>query len=169
MNLYYNHTRNIVIIFTILSYSCNSSDNDLKIHYPPGGYDFSKNITDTNFYHYPLIGKISRRDSFYIAYDDGYFFRLFKEPNISLQPADKTIFRLACGGRYDCYVISLTEDKIIVKETKDIYWPEIDPDKLTETERKHWLILRREFPLDEVKPFERVAAPSRLPISLMNQ
>ena len=159
MKLNSNYTKNILIFCLLIVCGCSNDDHEITIAYPPGGYQFAKEITDKDFYHYPLIGKISRRDSFYIAYDDGYFFRLFKEPNISLRPAAKPIFRLACSGRYDCYVISLTEDKIIVKETKDVYWPEIDLDKLTETERKHWRILRREFPLDEVKPFERVAAP----------
>jgi len=166
MNLDHNHIRNIFICLTIFGYSCGNADNDLKIDYPQGGYEFSKNISDTNFYHYPLIGKISRRDSFYIAYDDGYLYNLFKEPNISLHPATQTIIRLACSGRYNCYIISLTEEKIIVKETKSIYWPEIDPDMLTEIERKHWRILRREFPLDEVKPFDTIPPPPPPPDEL---
>lgn len=164
MNLHNNHIRNIFIPLITLNFSCSNIDNDLKIDYPPGGYEFTKEITDKDFYHYPLIGKISRRDSFYIAYDDGYFFRLFKEPNISLQPADKPIFRLACQGNYEAYIISLFEDKIIVKKSKEIYWPEIDTDKLTQIEFKHWHILRREFPLDEIKPFEKFAAPLPPPI-----
>ena len=163
MKIPHKNIWNVFISLTILIYSCTNADSDLKIDYPPGGYEFSKNITNKDFYHYPLIGKISRRDSFNIAYNDAYFFHLFKEPNISLQPADKTIFRLICKSNTSSHIISLTEDKIIVKKSNEIYWPQIDPDKLTEIERKHWDILKKDFPIDEVKSFEVAAAPLPTP------
>ena len=153
MNFHHNYTRNILIIFTALIYSCSNTDNDLKIDYPPGGYEFSKNITNKDFYCYPLIDKVSRRDSFIIAYHDAYFFHLFKEPNISLKPSRKAMFRLTYKGFDTSYVITLTEDEMIVKIGNGRYWRELDFSKLNEIENKHYQILRRDFPLDEPRSY----------------
>jgi len=154
----------LFISFILFTSACNERNNT---DHPSGGYEFSKHITDKEFYHYPLIGKISRRDSFDIAYADGYFFRSFKEPNISLQPADTPIFRLAFKGNYYSYIISLTEYAIVVKMNySGRYWPEVDTDKLTETERWHFNILRKEFPLDEARPYDVPPAPPPPPDQL---
>lgn len=156
----------LLILFSIILFSCNSH-TDINIDYPSGGFDFSKNITNKDFYHYPLIGKISRKDSFDIAYYDTYFFNLFKESNISLKPSSKPIFRLSCMDNIASYIISLTEDEIIVKtNVSGRYWPDVDADKLTVTERKHLNILRREFPLDEARSPDILPAPPPPPDQL---
>ncbi len=159
MNLHHSYTGNFLIILIFLSFSCNNADNEPKIDYPPGGYEFSKNITNKDFYHYPLIGKISRRDSFSITYWDGYFFGLYKEPNISLNPSPDAIFRLSHKGRFHSFIITLTEDEIRVKVSKDYVWPEVDTDKLTQLEQRHFGILHYRFPLDEAKPGDTIPPP----------
>ena len=141
----------LLLLFYIALYSCNNHSN-LNIEYPSGGYEFSKTITNKNFYCYPLIGKISRRDSFYIAYRNAYFFQIFNEQNISLRPSPKVIFRLVYKDGFDTsYIISLTEDEIILKIGSGRYWPKLDFDKLTNIEQIHYRILRTEYPLDEAK------------------
>ncbi len=57
MNLNHNYIRNVFISLTILSYNCGNADNDLKIDYPPGGYEFSKNITNKFFFTTRLLVK----------------------------------------------------------------------------------------------------------------
>ena len=141
----------LLFFFLISLISCdNRADADIK--YPKGGYEFSKNINDENFYFYPLVGKISRRDSFWYAYSHGYDFQLFKEDNISLRPSPKTIIRMAYQGNWDCYMITLTEDEIIVKTGIGSYVRRIDRNKLTEIEKIHFQILRVYYPLDEALP-----------------
>jgi len=145
------------ILLTLVLFGCNSQP-ELNIEYPPGGYEFSKNISNKDFYCYPLIDKITRRDSFYLAYYDAYYFRLFEEPNLSVEPSQKAIFRLTYKGD-PAYIINLTEDELTLKTGIGRYWPEIDLDKLTEKERKHYQILRREYPLDEARPQSPPAPP----------
>lgn len=141
----------LLIFFSINLFSCNNRA-DADINYPEGGYEFSKNITDTSFYFYPLIGKISRRDSFWYAYSDNYIFQLFKEDNISLRPSPKTIIRMAYRGNWDCYMITLTEEEIIVKTGIGSYNRKINRNLLTEIEKIHFGILKAYYPLDEAPP-----------------
>jgi hypothetical protein len=150
-NLIVSTKLGLLLLFTITLISCNNlADADIK--YPEGGYEFSKNITDESFYFYPLIGKISRRDSFWYAYSDNYMFQLFKEYNISLRPSPKTIIRMAYQGRFDCYMITLTEEEIIVKTGLGSTFRRTDRNLLTEIEKIHFGILKAYYPLDEAPP-----------------
>lgn len=148
----------LLLLFSINLFSC-SNRADADIEYPEGGYEFSKNITDESFYFYPLIGKISRRDSLWYADSDGYMFQLFKEDNISLQPSSKTIIRMAYRGNWDCYMITLTEDEIVVKTGIGSYNRKINRNALTEIEKIHFQILRQYYPLDEAPPPDWVVPP----------
>lgn len=139
-----------LILFSTILLSCNNHST-LNIEYPTGGYDFPKTIINQNFYCYPLIDKVSRRDSFQLAYHDAYYFRLFEEPNLSLKPSQKAIFRLTYQYGGYAYIINLTEDELTVKTGNWPWWSELDLDKLTENERMHYLILKREYPLDETR------------------
>jgi hypothetical protein len=148
----------LVILFSFFLVSCKDQAG-LNIEYPPGGYDFSKNNTDKDAYCFPPAGKISRRDSFHVAHEDAYFFQLFEEPDISLEPARKTIFRLAYSDRFDSYIISLNENEIIVKDGKGRDWLELDYSQLTESEKIHYDILRTDYPIDEKTSFEKNPPP----------
>lgn len=136
-----------ILLFLIVLLSC-SNHTDIEVVYPPGGYAFSKHITNENFYCHPLIDKISRRDSFWKTYYEGNLFRLFKEPNISLEPSNKPIIRFLYSD-FKTHVFILTENEITIKSSSDNYSPQFDFDKLTPIERTHFIILRREYPLDE--------------------
>ncbi len=99
-------------------FACNQS-----IKYPKGGLAYPKDVDakDANFYYYPYKDSFSRIDSFweatrYITY------QLFNEPNLSLKPSGKDVFRLFYGqalGRF-YYLITLTEDTIQLKKVTKI-------------------------------------------------
>ncbi|MES1219997.1 MAG: hypothetical protein ABUT20_31130, partial [Bacteroidota bacterium] len=79
------------------------------------------------------------KDSFRAAYDDLEFYKHFNEPNISLRPAGKSIFRFihaGYGSDYPANMIILTENEIIIKEGLKgdaiPYW--INTKKLSEKE-----------------------------------
>jgi hypothetical protein len=150
--------RLLVLLLPVFMLSCKNHTNH-GVVYPPGGYDFSKNNPNKDAYCFPPAGKISRRDSFEEAHDDAYFFQLFEEPDISLEPAGKTLFRLAYRDRFDTYVINLKEDEIIIKAGEGRYWPELDLSLLTETEKIHYAILRMDYPIDEKTSFEKNPPP----------
>jgi hypothetical protein len=59
---------------------------------------------------------------------------------------------MAYWGNWDCYMITLTEDGIIVKTGVGSYVRRIDRNKLTEIEKIHFQILREYYPLDEAPP-----------------
>lgn len=162
MKVSFNETylsmRILIILFSITFFSCNIN-SDVNITYPPGGYEFHQNITNKDFYCYPLIYKISRRDSFLKVYHESHFFKLFKEPNISLEPADHPIIRLVFSNS----IITLTQNEIILKESGDRTSPGFDLNKLTEIERKHYIILKMNYPLDEAKPPWIPPAPTAPP------
>jgi hypothetical protein len=141
----------INLLFVMLSISmsnCNSHDD---IKYPLGGYNFSKNNKAGYF---PPTGKISKRDSFDVAHEDPYFFNLFDEKNLSVEPSPIPIFRLAYKDRFDTYIITLSEGAVLIKTGKGRYWPERDFSKLTKQEHEHYRILKMDYPIDEPKSQE---------------
>ncbi len=158
-----------ILVILILSCGCNDADNNnASIEIPLGGYDFpdSKDtINKENIYCYPILKRISRKDSFYEPYYQSYFFNAFKEQNLSLKPADRAIFRLVYQDSY-AYVITLTSNEIIVKKGISGYgntYPEIGIDNLTPIEQLHLSILKWGFPLDEKRPGSEIPAPPAPP------
>jgi hypothetical protein len=101
-----------LIIIVFLS-ACHSS-----INYPTGGYNYPSTISnvDTEFYKYPLKDSLTRRDSVYAA-TDYLLYQAFNEPNLSIKPMGKDIFRLTYSSWQEPYVIVvLTENEIVVKK-----------------------------------------------------
>lgn len=118
--------RNILYILSFSLFSVLScKTHKVNIDYPKGGYDFpvSVDTSFSNYYYYPIKDLESRRDSFW----DGVmykFYHAFNEPNLSLKPAEKPVFRFEYSGwRQKPVIILLTEGYIIVKEgkTEDVY------------------------------------------------
>ncbi|MFT3911479.1 MAG: hypothetical protein QM737_18795 [Ferruginibacter sp.] len=152
--------KRLIFLFSIIIAGCNNSDSN--IDYPSGGYDFSKNISNRDFYCYPLIDKVSRRDSFWKAHFDAHVFKLFNEPNISLEPSTQSMVRLVYMG-LRTYIIDLTDGEITIKTSDSSTMPRYDYSKLTETERLHFIILRRNYPINEAKPIYVQPAPKPAP------
>lgn len=136
-----------VIIASIIFFSCKAS-----IHFPEGGYNYPEKINnrDTGFLCYPLIDSLSRKDSFETAFYGKYVLTAFNEPNLSLRPLEEPIFRLIYDSWYEQTIITLTQNKIIIKEGKSGLAYPIDEDtsKLSSLENYHYRILRWNFPLE---------------------
>ena len=118
--------------------------------YPEGGFDYPKNVSnnDTNFYYYPLKNIEPKRDAFQDTYTY-LFYQTFDEPNLSIKPQQKEVFRLTYGGALgESVIITFTEDGIIVKKgsPRNIYSE--DTSQLTGIEKFHLNILNRRFPID---------------------
>ncbi len=126
------------------------------IVYPPGGYDYPKEVKgeDTNFYYLPIKEIESKTDSYRDSYDY-ILYTAFNEPNLSLRPLGIDKFRLTYISSFDgIFIISLENKQIIVKRitknyTGGIY--EIDPDlkELNEVEKKHYQLLKQFYPLED--------------------
>ena len=96
-----------------------SCDDD-EFVYPEGGYPYPKNTAanDTNFYFLPIRNSIGRRDSIFILIEKTMY-TSFNEPNLSIAPPDEDLFRFYyTGWPGDYAIITLTKDKIIIKEAK---------------------------------------------------
>ncbi|HMI63910.1 MAG TPA: hypothetical protein VK518_23500 [Puia sp.] len=125
-----------------------------QIRYPPGGYDYPKQVTykDTNYYYCPIRDKESRRDSFRDAWAFKTF-RDFDEPNLSLEPMATDVFRLTYSEALDPtpYLIILKPGEIVVKTGKatDDFARYPDTNRLTPLERMQVLILDRNYPLND--------------------
>ena len=118
-------------------------DNTIKRINIEGGYKFSKVVDqrDTNFFSYPLKNSMSRYDSFSHAYYGYYWHHSFDEPNISLKPSNRTIFRLSYDdGFSNAFIIKLTEQTVVVKKALTYMYPQLDEGKLTELEQSHYYL-----------------------------
>lgn len=101
-------------IVIIILFSC----KDSPIIYPDGGYAFinTDTIKDKSFPYFPVRDSINIYDSIYAVLYDANFMKLFDEPNISLKPSEKEIFRFLISGMgIPNYFITITKGKIIIK------------------------------------------------------
>lgn len=126
-----------------------------------GGYPYPEKTDSTanRYYSYPLREKSSRKDSFRHAFDYLYF-EAFNEPNLSIKPMPKEMFRLYFQGFKSLPVcITLSEQKIVIKKGNRGYFFENEQDttQLSSIETKLLFLLNRRFPLDEYKSHERTS------------
>lgn len=143
----------LIFLPLIWTSSCQINDEP-TIRFPSGGHSYVKEVpvTEHNNYFYPIKYLLSRKDSLENAFYLPYFYSAFDEPNLSIRPTASPIFRLTFQSSYIGYVavITLTDDKIIVKEKKTGHPnPYPDPDKLNSLEREHLLLLKRYYPVGE--------------------
>ena len=145
-----------IFVILIFAFCACDSNNIISIQYPDGGYNYSEKISskDSNFYFYPLKDLLSTKDSFDYSYYSDHFYSSFDEPNLSLRPRQKGIFRLeyfdGALSSMKPVVIVLTEDEIVVKEGNKgqaVPWP--DTSKLNQLEKYHYELLQWRFPLDD--------------------
>ena len=141
------------LLFAVFLFAC-QSDNQLQ--FPEGGYPYREKTTssDSSFYFVPIKDAISTRDSFYAAFYGYHFHQSFDEPNLSLQPPDKPIFRFTYENSYVGYgaVLTMTEKEIILKEVKTGYpIPLRNQEMLNETEQNHYWFLWEHFPIPEYR------------------
>lgn len=138
-------------------FGCSTKDGaPILNEFPEGGYKYPPSATkeDSGFYFLPLKDVFLRRDSLEASYFDSIIFKSFNEPNISIAPLKKSVFRLSYFdsplGSYKPMIITLKEDSIIIKEgVSGFYYPEIDTNKLSKKERINYDILERWYPLND--------------------
>jgi len=137
------------LFLTILATGCGQSHT--SIVFPAGGYPYPAKISagDSNYYHLPIKNQIPRRDSF--LYEDiQLFYKAFDEPNISLGPQAAPVFRLVCSFALDyTTMIILKENEMVIKKgISGEEGPILHDSLLTETERRHFRLLKWYYPFD---------------------
>jgi hypothetical protein len=139
----------------IISGAC-KQDPVIKVD---GGHRFSKHIskTDSSFWRLPVRDSLSTKDSFLIAYFGRKFYLAYDEPNISLAPWPTPVFRLLYSEALgDEYIITISPIEIVIKKRGSVPAEgRYDEMQLSETERLHYRILERSFPIQERKHKER--------------
>jgi hypothetical protein len=140
------------LIFFLLLLTCMSGCRTPGIKYPKGGYDYLKDIkeSDSDYYFLPVRKLIPREDSMTYAREK-YFFKSFGEPNLSIKAADEDVFRLFVEGFGILpVIIKMTKNELIVKQQKKdnavSLYPAEKIDQLTETESLHYFFLEKFFP-----------------------
>ena len=146
--------------FMISVISC-TDHTSTNISFPDGGYKYLPLVSskDSSNYKYPLKEIISRRDSFNYSLWEDYFYKSFKEPNLSLSAPQKPVFRFVFSFGYSALttIVSLYEDRIVIKEVETGYpYLDTDRDKLDSLEQKNYKLLRNYFPLDSYSENDRV-------------
>ena len=142
-----NYSKTSLLFYCIIFFGCNSID----INYPEGGYEYPKSLNniDTENYHFPISSIVGTKDSFNFSYHGHYWGKGYNEPNLSLQPLGKTIFRLSYETAVgEGAVFTLTEDELVVKQSGgQNLFPHYDSTKLNTLEKYHYGIFYRNFPL----------------------
>lgn len=135
-----------IIFFSV--YSCKPA-----VDYPLKGYPYPVFLSavDTANFIFPLKDSLSTRDSLEST-DYRLLFTAFDEPNLSIRPQPKPVYRMLYSSVMErSVVLTLTEDQITIKEqTKGYNSLYFDTSKLTPLERTHYMVLREHFPVQEV-------------------
>ena len=156
-------TSEVIMICSSLV-SCNTyNQRETEFSYPIGGYNYTESINDkdTNFYCLPVKDLISTQDSFSVAYYEAHWYTAFNEPNLSLKPQSKSVFRFmyfdGALSSMKPILIKLTSEEILVKQGISGYLnPEHDTTKLNKLERYHFNILEWNFYLYDTIYYSRL-------------
>jgi hypothetical protein len=135
------------VCLLIFIFACESASR-----YPPGGYEYPESVpdTDTNFYSYPVRDLFSRRDSFRTS-GEYVFYRLFDEPNLSIRPMKKEVFRLTYSNAFgESLIIILTDGLLVSKEGNPGGVIDDDTSRLSALEQDHLNLLNRRYPIDTI-------------------
>jgi hypothetical protein len=144
-----NRCTYLELFFLILFYSCIESDKKNSISFAGGGYPYPEihNPPDSNFYWYPLKKLVKPLDSILVVYGGSYLYKSFDEPNLSLRPQAKPIFRLICGDSPPIILI-ITESELIIKQgISGGVLPYTEEKKLSDAENHDLNFLRFNYPL----------------------
>ncbi|RYG52622.1 MAG: hypothetical protein EOO01_06260 [Chitinophagaceae bacterium] len=137
----------VLLVMSVLALTILVIVVDQKSRCHSGGYSYSSRIEakDSNHFAYPLRNKLEGHAGFFYTYIGTYWRNGYDEPNISLRPLPRPIFRLIFEASYQRnMVIAFGEGEMIVKrQLKGSISPDFDSTKLTSEERVHFLALSR--------------------------
>jgi len=133
----------------ILIITLSSCINDDRNKFPEGGYEIPKHVDDKyiNVPCYPVMNMLDPWDSMNKVFWGYRILTAFNEPNISIKPSEKPILRLIYNDFTTCFIITLNQDKIIVKNGNLVNYMQYDDSILTDLEKEHFGILELNFPL----------------------
>lgn len=143
----------IPLSFLFLLSACqNNKSTDIPI--PEGGYDFPNTVRnkDTLLYFYPIKDILSTKDSFNLATYFEFLSKSFNEPNLSLTPAKKLVYRLIYQPDFSRYraILTIQDRKMIIKELETGYAaPNMEREKLDSLEQKHLHLFEMYFPISK--------------------
>ena len=106
------------------------------------------NVDDSNYYCLPYKDSLDKKGRFN-GYYDYIFYKRFGGQNLSLVPIEKETYRLIYSELQTSYCVSINEDSITIKKSKDPLIAFEDTTKLDELERYHFQILKMNFPIEE--------------------
>ncbi len=142
----------LLIILLVLSgiSSCHTNEGSI----PDGGYHYPDSFSDkdTLVFFYPLKDSISSRDSFELSMYTTLLYGSFEEPNLSLAPPGKPLYRMVYIPDLigNTTIITLHEHMLEVKEIKQgCPTPWVDIENLDSLDREHLNILEGYFPIEE--------------------
>lgn len=142
----------LLIVLLVLSgiSSCHTNEGSI----PEGGYHYPDHFSDedTLVFFYPLKDSISSRDSFELSMYTTLLFGSFEEPNLSLVPPEKPLYRMVYIPSIigNTTIITLHEHMLEVKEIKQGGpTPWVDTENLDSLEREHLHILESYFPIEK--------------------
>jgi len=144
--------KSAISLLFICLLSCNTQPEKFTLNFPEGGYDFAEQINhkDSSFPFHPVRSLESIRDSTFDAFYTKKLLEVFDEPNISLRPAAKPVFRIlfSCGTCIT-YFIRIDEDRIIIKKGLRVDYLHKADKSLSEQEQQHLEILESGVPLSK--------------------
>ena len=144
--IHFTNMKLLSFIFIITLSSCINNDS---YKFPDGGYEIPKHVDDKdiNFPCYPIKNLLDPRDSMDRAFFGYRILTAFNEPNISITPSEKPIFRFIYNDYKGCFIITLNPGNIIVKNGNLGNYMKYDDSILTELENLHYGILLYDFPI----------------------
>ncbi len=119
------------------------------IVFPEGGYPYPDKISagDSTYFYYPVKDHFSRGDSLWYAFSYS-FYGDYGEPNISLQPLPKPVFRFVYSPALDIPILFvLNENEIVVKKCTSGCEMKDGENLLAPPEKARYLLLKRQYPL----------------------
>ena len=143
-----------IFLSSLITYISCSSNKEVNIVYPEGGYSYltKAEARDSDFYFLPVRHTLSRQDSFMVTPSFRDLFKAFNEQNLSISPPKEDIFRFIYAQ--DLYgqhaIVKLSKNKIEIKVPKSgtfVLAP--DETKLDPLEKRHFNLLYRNYPLSE--------------------
>ena len=135
--------RYLPLILCCVFFGCNNHE----LNYPEGGYAYPEKIlpADSNIYQCQQMKIPGGVDKFFL-YTQHLIYKAFNEPNLSIGPQHKEVFRFSYSTYFfHSFIIDLTEDSVIIKEGNSDSIPKPDISKLSKEEKISFTFFKQAF------------------------